>query len=170
MGKEILTFGDTETEKDITYHHKSSTFQKMQILRKSNKISSGEKNSNYLIGYLYDDYKVKLLHIILRKQSACVKGYDEQTKWMYSQIEDDELLEKYNITWDKVSADINKECDSEPIYNKKFSQTKKNYYGNEATDFYDKGIPKVDYNTTFLAVISLDSAFQKNETTICKCL
>ena len=29
MGKEILTFGDTETEKDITYHHKSSTFQKM---------------------------------------------------------------------------------------------------------------------------------------------
>ena len=68
-------------------------------------------------------------------------------------------MEKYNITWDKVSADINKECDSEPIYNKKFSQTKKNYYGNEATDFYDKGIPKVDSNTTFLAVISLDSAF-----------
>ena len=42
---------------------------------------------------------------------------------------------------------------------KSFHKQKKNYYGNEATDFYDKGIPKVDSNTTFLAVISLDSAF-----------
>ena len=35
-------------------------------------------------------------------------------------IEDDDLLEKYNTVWDKVSADINKEFDSEPVYNKKF--------------------------------------------------
>ena len=31
----------------------------------SNKISSGEKNYKYVIGYLCDDYKVKLLHIML---------------------------------------------------------------------------------------------------------
>ena len=31
-----------------------------------------------------------------------------QTKWMYFLIEDDELLEKYNAIWDKVSADIKK--------------------------------------------------------------
>ena len=32
----------------------------------------------------------------------------EKTKWMYFLIEDDDLLEKYNTIWDKVSPYINK--------------------------------------------------------------
>ena len=42
------------------------------------------------------------------KTSACVKSYDGQTNWMYFLNEDDDLWEKYNTIWDKVSADINK--------------------------------------------------------------
>ena len=37
---------------------------------------------------------------MLPKTSAYVKNYDEQTKWMYLFIEDDEVLEKYNTIWD----------------------------------------------------------------------
>ena len=37
---------------------------------------------------------------------------------MYFSVEDDDLLEKYNTIWDKVSADIKKEFDDEPVYNK----------------------------------------------------
>ena len=33
------------------------------------------------------------------------KSYDGQTKWMCFWIEDDDLSEKYNTIWDKVSAD-----------------------------------------------------------------
>ena len=33
-------------------------------------------------------------------------------------IEDDDLLEKYNTIWDKVSTDMKKEFDGKPIYNK----------------------------------------------------
>ena len=33
-------------------------------------------------------------------------------------IEDDDLLEKYNTIWNKVSADIKKEFDSHAVYNK----------------------------------------------------
>ena len=54
---------------------------------------------------------------------------------MYFLIEDDELLEKYNTVWDKVSADTKKECDSKPVYNKKISKTKTKSHGDEATDF-----------------------------------
>ena len=54
---------------------------------------------------------------MLPKTSAYVKSYNGQTKWMYFLIEDD-LLEKYNTIWDKVSADIKTEFDSYPIYNK----------------------------------------------------
>ena len=35
------------------------------------------------MGYLYNDHKVKQLHIILPKTSAYIKGYDRQIKWMY---------------------------------------------------------------------------------------
>ena len=54
MGKEILTFGDTETGKNKFHHHKSPIFLKDVDIEKilvSNKISSGGKNYKYFIGY-----------------------------------------------------------------------------------------------------------------------
>ena len=57
---------------------------------------------------------------MLPKTKTYVKIFDGQTKWMYFLIEGDELLEKYSTVWNKVSADIEKEFDSEPVYNKKF--------------------------------------------------
>ena len=52
--------------------------------------------------------------------------------------DDDDLLEKYNTIWDKVSADIKKEFDSEPVYNKKFLKTKIKSCGNEVLVLYNK--------------------------------
>ena len=40
---------------------------------------------------------------------------------LYFLIEDDELLEKYNTIWDKLSADIKKEFNNNPVYNFFFS-------------------------------------------------
>ena len=57
---------------------------------------------------------------------------------MYFLIEYDGLIEKYNTIWDNVSADIKKEFDSEPIYNKKFLKTEIKSHGDEVTNFYDK--------------------------------
>ena len=57
---------------------------------------------------------------MLPKTGADMKSFDGQTKWMYFLIEDDDLLEEYNTIWDKVSADIKKEFDSESVYKKKF--------------------------------------------------
>ena len=98
---------------------------------------------------------------MLPQASAYVKSYDEQIKWMYFLIENDDLLEKYNTVWDKVGADIKKEFDSEPAYKKFFLKTKIKSYGDEVTDFYDKEIPKVESNHTCIAVIRLDSALKK---------
>ena len=106
----------------------------------SKKISSDEKNYKYFIGYLYNDHKVKPLHIILSKTNAYVKSYDEQLKWMYFLIEDNELLVKYSTICDKASTDIKKEFDSEPVYNKRFWKTKLKFDGDEVTDFHDKEI------------------------------
>ena len=76
---------------------------------------------------MYNDHKVKSLHIILPKTSAYVKSYDGQTNWVYFLIKDDDLLEKYYTNWDNVSAEIKKEFNSEAIYNKEILKTKKKF-------------------------------------------
>ena len=73
-----------------------------------------------------------------------------------------DVFEKYNTIWDKVSTYIY----SEPIYNREFLKTKINSHGDEVTDFYEKEITKLDFNHTYLTVISLDSALKKIETII----
>ena len=61
---------------------------------------------------------------MLPKTSAYVKRYDGQSKWIQFFIEDDDLLEKYNTIWDKVSADIKKEFFSKLVYEKIFWKPK----------------------------------------------
>ena len=94
MCKEILTFGDTEIKNNKFYYHKTPIFLGDVDIEKvlvSNKISFGERNYKYFIGYLYNDNKAKPLHIMLPKTSAYVKSCDGQTKWMYFLFEDDDL-------------------------------------------------------------------------------
>ena len=55
---------------------------------------------------MYDNLKVKPLKKCFLKQALMLKKYDGQTKWMYFLIETDDLLEKYNPIWNKVSADM----------------------------------------------------------------
>ena len=99
---------------------------KMQILKKYYYLTRSllvKKTIKYFIGYLYNGNEVKPLNIMLPKTST-LKSYDGRTKWMYFLIEDDDLLEKHNTVWDKVSADIKEEFDSEPVYNKSYLKPK----------------------------------------------
>ena len=76
-------------------------------------------------------------------------------------IEDDNLLEKCNTIWNKVIADIKKNLIASMSITKMYENQIK-YHGNEVINIYDKEIPKVDSNLTCLAVISLDSALDKD--------
>ena len=95
MAKETIMVGNIETEKQNFLCYKSPIFLEdvdIDNVLVSDKISSGKRNYRYFIGYLYDDYKIKPLHIMLPKTSAYVKSYDGQTRWMYLLIKDDDLL------------------------------------------------------------------------------
>ena len=81
---------------------------------------------------------------------------------MYFLIEDDDSLEKCNTFWDKISTDMQKEFDSEPVYNK-ILKTNIKSHDDEDTDFYNKEIPEVDSNHTCLAEIRQDYALKKDE-------
>ena len=86
----------------------------------------------------FNDNKVRPFHIMLPKTSNYVKHYDRQTKWTYSLIEDDELLGKYHTIWDKVSADVKKGSDSEPVYNKELLETKIKFHSDKLQIFLIK--------------------------------
>ena len=57
---------------------------------------------------MYNDHKVKPIRIMFPKTTTFAINYDGQTKWIDYLIEDNNLLEKYNTIWDKVTVDIKK--------------------------------------------------------------
>ena len=103
---------------------------------------------------------------MLSKRSTYIESYNVQTKWNFFLIEDNNLLKKCNTIQDKVPTDIKKEFDSEPVYNKQILKTKIKSYGDKATDFQNKEMPKVGSNITCLAIITIDSILKKMIKTI----
>ena len=65
--KEILAFGNIKIIKKKTLPSSVYFLGDVDIEKvlASNKISFGEKTYKYFIGYLYDNHKVKQLHIML---------------------------------------------------------------------------------------------------------
>ena len=64
--------------------------------------------------------------------SAYRKDFDE-TKYMSFLIKDEELLKKHNKIWKKVKITINKEFDSDPVYNQKYLKAKIKSYNEKIT-------------------------------------
>ena len=72
MGKVVLTFGNIAIEKSKFQRNKIPVpLSDVDIERAllSKKISIVKKSCKYFNGYLYNDHKVKTLHIILAKTS-----------------------------------------------------------------------------------------------------
>ena len=57
---------------------------------------------------------------MLPKTSPYLKTCNGKTKWICFAIKDNFFLAKYNTIWDKFSANMKKELDSETVYKKKF--------------------------------------------------
>ena len=163
MDEKMFTFGDIEIEKNKFSSYKKSQFSEdadIDSVLISDKISTGERNYKYFIGYLYNNYKIKPLHKMLPIPSAYINNYDEETNWIYFLIKDGDLLNKYNTIQDKINADAKTEPNGKAVYYKKILKTKTKSCCNEATDFHDKEVLKVDSSYTCLNVISLNSVFE----------
>ena len=83
MGKEILTFGDITIKKKRKFIAMRLQFFKEWDIEKvlvSNKTSVGEKNYKKFISYVYNDNKIKPLHVMLPKTIAYLKSHNGQNK------------------------------------------------------------------------------------------
>ena len=142
MEKIIIKFGDTEIEKQIFQQHKRPISIKNIDINKiigCNEVSFGEKGFKYFIGY--KNAKIRPSSTFLSKMSAYRRDLDE-TKYMSFLVIDNQLLEKYNEIWEKVSTSIKKEFDSEPVENEKYLKTKlKSNNGKIDTNVHNTKIP-----------------------------
>ena len=92
--------------------------------------------------------------------TAYRKDFDE-TKYISFLIKDNELLEKWNEIWDKVSYATGKELDSNLVYNKKYLKAKiKSCNGKINTNFHNNKMAKEDSQFVCLWVIFIDSVFK----------
>ena len=88
--------------------------------------------------------------------SAYRKHFDE-TKYIFFLIKDNELLKKYNESWEKVKNSL-KKFDSEPVQTLKAE--KKSYNGKINTNFPNSKIPKKGSQFICLPVILINSVFK----------
>ena len=77
-------------------------------------------------------------------------------------------MEKYNTIWDKFHTDIKKNLIAKLFIIKHFLKIKIKFYGDEATDFHNKELPKTGSDCTCLAVVMIDLLFKKTKTIIHK--
>ena len=108
MGKEIITFGNTEIEKTRFHQYKN----------------------------LVSIYYVNIDRIVVSSKAPLGKKDFKETKCMSFLMKDNKLLEKQIEIWDKASKFIEKGFDSEPEYNEKYLKIKIKFYeGKSNTNF-----------------------------------
>ena len=80
-----------------------------------------------------------------------------------------EFLERYTSIWEKISDLVNKKFDSDPIYNKKYINTKIRLYNNDIKtnfsniDNKNNKLPEKNKLYKCISLISLDSIIKINK-------
>ena len=76
-------------------------------------------------------------------------------KSMSFMVKDDNVLDKYNKTWDKIKEKVNIKFHSMPLYDKTYGKIKTNFLGDEA--------PKENMHYTCIACITIDSVMKMDK-------
>ena len=76
-------------------------------------------------------------------------------------IKDDDVLDKYNETWDKIKEALSIKSHSMPVYNEKYIKAKvREFNGVIKTNFLGDEVPKENEHYTCIACITIDSVMR----------
>ena len=82
----------------------------------------------YIIGY--NDSTISSLQLFLPKMTGYLNIFKGGARKMSFLSDNNEFLERYTTTWEKISDLVNKKFDSNPGYNNKYINTKIRSYNN----------------------------------------
>ena len=126
MSEKTINFGDKKIDKKDFYNNKKQfnikdiDINKILIF----KPESYDKNNvrKYIIGY--SDNTIRPLQLFLPKMTGYLNFFEKDTRKMYFLTGNNEFLKRYTKIWEKISDLINKNFDSDPVYNNKYINTK----------------------------------------------
>ena len=114
----------------------------------------------YFIGYKESEI-VKPLRIILPQMTGYIKYFENGRKNMSFVIKDDNVLDKYNEIWDKITETLNINFHSIPVYDEKYIKVKvREFNGVIKTNFLRDEVPKENGHCTCIACITIDSVMR----------
>ena len=121
----------------------------------------------YIIGY--NDNTISPLQLFLPKMTGYLNIFKDGTRKMSFFTNNNEFLERYTATWEKISNLVNKKFDSDPIYNNKYINTKIRSYNNDIItnfrniDNKNNKLPERNKPYKCISLISLDSIIKINK-------
>ena len=116
-------------------------------------VTYSDDGFKYLTGYKKGQI-VKLLCIILPQMTGYIKFFENGGKKMFFVIKDD-VLDKYNKSWNKIENTLNIKFHSMPICDEKYIKAKvREFNGVIKTNFLGGEIPKESMHYTCIACIT----------------
>ena len=126
MSKKTLKFGKIRVGK-IEFHKSKQRVDldlvNVDQILVSDKFKHIDDGCKYFIGYKEGEI-VKPLCIILPHMSGYIKYFENGGKTMFFVIKNDDVLDKYNKTWDKIKENLKIKFHSMLIYDEKYIKTK----------------------------------------------
>ena len=163
MSEKTINFGDKKIKKKDFYNNKKQFNIKDIDINKIliSKPESYDKNNVRKYFIRYNDKTISPLQLFLPKMTGYLNIFKDGTRKMSFLIDNNEFLERYTTTWDKISDLINKKIDSDPVYNNKYINTKIRSYNNDIkTNFRDidnknNKLPEKNKTCTYTHVINI---------------
>ena len=121
MSKKAIKFNNIRVKKKEFHKSKQAInldLRSVDQIAVSDKFRRNDDDFKYFIGYKESEI-VKPSCIILPQMSGYIKYFENSGKNMSFVIKDDNVLDKYNLIWEKIKNTLNIKFRSMPIYDKK---------------------------------------------------
>ena len=163
MSEKTLKFDNIRVNKK-EFHKSKQPIDLMSVnvdqIVVSDKFKHSDEGFKYFIGYQEDEI-VKPLCIILPQMTGYIKYFENGGKNMSFVIKDDDVLDKYNKTWDKIKEKLSIKFHATPVYDEKYIKAKvREFNGVIKTNFLGDEIPKESMHYTCIACITIDSVMR----------
>ena len=123
----------------------------------SDKFKHSEEGYKYFIDYQEGEI-VKLLCIILPQMNGYIKYFENGDKNISFLIKDEEVLDKYEQSWDVTKTKLSIKSHSEPVYDEICIKAKvREFDGVIKTKFLGNDVSKENKHCTCIACVTIDS-------------
>ena len=120
------------------------------------KFKHSDDGFKYFIGYK-EGKIVKLLYIILLQTTGYIRCFENWGENISFVIKDDDVLDKYKETWNKVKETLSIKFLSMPVYYEQYINAKvREFNGVIKTNFLGDEVPKQNEPYTWIACITID--------------